>query len=113
MNALIAVRTLRTAINSGSVPWSRSYASSSKVTQSKGTGSGSGGGSVPSVPSVPEPPSNVFKQTSAKDLGPGASKEGQYKNPEYFQYHKMSFAEMEIVMAKMRVPQPSAKKTGQ
>jgi hypothetical protein len=43
------------------------------------------------------------------ELGPGASKEGEYKNPEYFQYHQMSFAEMEIVMANFRVPQPSAK----
>jgi hypothetical protein len=30
------------------------------------------------------------------ELGPGASKQGDYKNPEYFQYHNMSYVEMEV-----------------
>jgi len=59
--------------------------------------------------SVAEPPSNVFKKAGGtKDLGPGASKEGKYKNPEYFQYHSMSYAEMDVVMSRFRLAQPSS-----
>lgn len=43
------------------------------------------------------------------DVGPGASKDGQYKNPEYFCYHSMSYFEAEIEMSKHRLPQPSNK----
>lgn len=45
------------------------------------------------------------------DVGPGASKDSpNYKNPEYFAYHVMSFADMDLEMVKHRVPQPSNKK---
>jgi len=43
------------------------------------------------------------------DVGPGASKDGQYKNPEYFCYNRMSYFEAEIEMSKYRLPQPSNK----
>jgi hypothetical protein len=44
------------------------------------------------------------------EIGPGASKDKEYKNPEYFLYHTMSFCDMEEVMAKFRLPQPSSLK---
>lgn len=37
-------------------------------------------------------PQNVIA-CCASDVGPGASKQGIYKNPEYFCYHRMSFYE--------------------
>jgi hypothetical protein len=43
------------------------------------------------------------------DVGPGASKGGQYKNPEYFCYNKMSYFEAEVELSKYRLPQPSNK----
>jgi hypothetical protein len=43
------------------------------------------------------------------DVGPGASKGGQYKNPEYFCYNRMSYFEAEMEMSKYRLPQPSNK----
>jgi hypothetical protein len=42
------------------------------------------------------------------EVGPGAGKEKDYKNPEYFSYHVMSYADMDIVMRNLRCPQPSA-----
>jgi len=88
----------------------RSYASTtkqSKVAAKPTSGSGSSSGTGKNI----DPPSNVFKQVDKSAIGPpGTSKDGQYKNPEYFCYHNMSFAEMEIVMAKSRVPQPSSTK---
>jgi hypothetical protein len=44
------------------------------------------------------------------DVGPGASKDGKYKNPEYFCYNPMSYFEAEIEMLKYRLPQPSNKR---
>nr|CAD7197269.1 unnamed protein product [Timema douglasi] len=41
-------------------------------------------------------------------VGPGAAKQGQYKNPEYFCYNPISYFEAEIEMAKYRIPQPSS-----
>ena len=41
-------------------------------------------------------------------VGPGASKDSDYKNPEYFAYHNVSYFEAEIELAKYRCPQPSA-----
>uniref|UniRef100_A0A7R9F9R7 NADH dehydrogenase [ubiquinone] flavoprotein 3, mitochondrial n=1 Tax=Timema bartmani TaxID=61472 RepID=A0A7R9F9R7_9NEOP len=41
------------------------------------------------------------------EVGPGAAKQGQYKNPEYFCYNPISYFEAEIEMAKYRIPQPS------
>lgn len=43
------------------------------------------------------------------ETGPGASKNGKYKNPEYFCYHPTSYFDAEIEMLKFRLPQPSAK----
>jgi len=43
-------------------------------------------------------------------LGPGAAKDAEYKNPEYYSYHLMSFADMELAMEKLRNKQPSATK---
>lgn len=43
----------------------------------------------------------------SSELGPGASKGGKYKNPEYFAFHTFSYFEAEIEMAKYRCPQPS------
>ncbi|XP_075216548.1 uncharacterized protein LOC142321914 [Lycorma delicatula] len=59
--------------------------------------------------SFPNPPglsNRVIKPPSGK-IGPGASKDGEYKNPEYFSYHRTSYFEAEIEMAKYRLPQPS------
>ncbi|XP_051159307.1 uncharacterized protein LOC127280390 [Leptopilina boulardi] len=42
-------------------------------------------------------------------VGPGASKDKEYKNPEYFCYTINSFAEAEVEMAKYRLPAPSNK----
>lgn len=41
--------------------------------------------------------------------GPGASKNDDYKCPEYFGYNVNSFAEAEVEMAKFRLPAPSNK----
>ncbi|XP_043280474.1 uncharacterized protein [Venturia canescens] len=43
-------------------------------------------------------------------VGPGAAKNAEYKNPEYYCYHVNSFAEAEIEMAKFRLPAPSNKR---
>lgn len=44
-----------------------------------------------------------------ENVGPGASKNSNYKNPEYFCYHTTSYFEAEIEMLKYRMPQPSSK----
>ncbi|KAB0799243.1 hypothetical protein PPYR_07123 [Photinus pyralis] len=49
----------------------------------------------------------VFKHGN-DPVGSGASKSGNYKNPEYFSYHQLSYYEAEIEMAKYRLPQPSS-----
>jgi len=46
---------------------------------------------------------------SSPPVGPGASKEGEYKNPEYYQYNPMSFYDIEKDMASYRLKQPSNK----
>ncbi|KAL1450782.1 hypothetical protein WDU94_003104 [Cyamophila willieti] len=43
------------------------------------------------------------------EVGPGASKSSDYKNPEYFSYNTTSYFEAEIEMLKYRCPQPKAK----
>ncbi|XP_053696214.1 uncharacterized protein LOC128743627 [Sabethes cyaneus] len=43
-------------------------------------------------------------------IGPGASRDGEYKVPEYFCYDKGSFFEAEVEMEKYRLPQPSSVK---
>lgn len=44
---------------------------------------------------------------SIPEVGPGASKHGDYKNPEYFCYKPTSFYDAEIEIAQYRLPQPS------
>lgn len=39
-----------------------------------------------------------------KVLGNNASKDGVYKNPEYFSYHQMSYYDMHLHMRKMINP---------
>lgn len=46
----------------------------------------------------------------AHEVGPGASKNSTYKNPEYFCYNQDSYFEAEVEMQKFRLPQPSSKK---
>ncbi|XP_076669998.1 NADH:ubiquinone oxidoreductase subunit V3 [Andrena cerasifolii] len=41
--------------------------------------------------------------------GPGAAKDKEYKNPEYFCYHTDSFGEAEVELEKYRLPAPSNK----
>ena len=45
------------------------------------------------------------------EVGPGASKNSNYKNPEYFCYNTTSYFEAELEMQKYRLPQPSSKKS--
>lgn len=52
--------------------------------------------------------SNNVLSTPKDSVGPGASKNSSYKNPEYFCYHNTSYFEAEIEMAKYRLPQPSS-----
>lgn len=60
--------------------------------------------------------STIYKRAQMKDsrfvlaVGPGASKDKEYKNPEYFCYHIDSFAEAEVELEKYRLPAPSNKK---
>ncbi|XP_076652834.1 NADH:ubiquinone oxidoreductase subunit V3 [Halictus rubicundus] len=42
-------------------------------------------------------------------VGPGAAKNKEYKNPEYFCYHVDSFGEAEVELAPYRLPAPSNK----
>lgn len=68
-------------------------------------------------------PSNVAKDVPGlsktvvdvpkTEVGPGASKSSQYKNPEYFCYNNISYFEAEVEMSKFRLPQPSSKKAKQ
>lgn len=46
----------------------------------------------------------------SQEVGPGASKNSTYKNPEYFCYNQASYFEAEVEMQKFRLPQPSNKK---
>ncbi|ODN04435.1 NADH dehydrogenase [ubiquinone] flavoprotein 3, mitochondrial [Orchesella cincta] len=114
--ALLALRAFRSkSLSNNNTSWavSRTYASTTKMTAANpksGGGTASGGGNVNVQGKNLDPPQNVFKKVDAGSLGPGASKQSDYKNPEYFSYHNMSYTEMELVMAKLRVPQPSNKK---
>lgn len=42
-------------------------------------------------------------------VGPGAAKDKEYKNPEYFCYHTETFGEAEVELAKFRLRAPSNK----
>jgi len=116
--ALLALRAWRssTASSTGNTWTIRTYAATTKQTKAakptSGTAGSSGGSSAGAGVNVAgkklDPPSLVFKQVDKAALGPpGTSKDGQYKNPEYFSYHNMSYTDMEIVMKDFRVPQPS------
>ncbi|PSN36078.1 hypothetical protein C0J52_06702 [Blattella germanica] len=65
--------------------------------------------SAKQISDVPGLSTAVYKLPSG-EVGPGASKAGNYKNPEYFCYNKTSYFEAEIEMAKFRLPQPSSTK---
>ncbi len=43
-------------------------------------------------------------------VGPGASKDGPYKNPEYYTYNALSYYDVERDMKPFRIPQPSSLK---
>lgn len=58
---------------------------------------------------VPGLSENVVKVPNTP-VGPGASKDKEYKNPEYFCYHVESFGEAEVELAKYRLPVPSNKR---
>ncbi|XP_011061593.1 PREDICTED: uncharacterized protein LOC105150297 isoform X2 [Acromyrmex echinatior] len=53
---------------------------------------------------VPGLSNNVVKVPNTR---PNASKNKEYKNPEYFCYHVDSFGEAEVELAKYRLPAPS------
>ncbi|EGI61114.1 PREDICTED: uncharacterized protein LOC105150297 isoform X1 [Acromyrmex echinatior] len=55
---------------------------------------------------VPGLSNNVVKVPNTP-VGPNASKNKEYKNPEYFCYHVDSFGEAEVELAKYRLPAPS------
>lgn len=77
--------------------------------------SSQGSSTVKNVNSTPAINSNVegLSENCVKvpnhPVGPGASKDKEYKNPEYFCYTINSFAEAEVEMAKYRLPAPSNK----
>lgn len=76
---------------------------------SKPTGAASAPKPAPaSTASMNVPGLSQAVHTTQEPVGPGASKNGEYKVPEYFNYHRMSYFEAEIEMAKYRCPQPSA-----
>ncbi|KAH0945118.1 hypothetical protein HN011_012150 [Eciton burchellii] len=58
---------------------------------------------------VPGLSENIVKMPNTS-VGPNASKNAAYKNPEYFCYHIDSFGEAEVELAKYRLPAPSNKK---
>ncbi|XP_072748540.1 uncharacterized protein Ndufv3 [Anoplolepis gracilipes] len=58
---------------------------------------------------VPGLSENVVKVPNTP-VGPGASKNKEYKNPEYFCYHVESFGEAEVELVKYRLPVPSNKR---
>lgn len=62
-----------------------------------------------SIPNVKGLSSNVVSVPN-EEVGPGAAKSSNYKNPEYFCYNSTSYFEAEVEMLKFRLPQPSNKK---
>ncbi|CAG9861109.1 unnamed protein product [Phyllotreta striolata] len=46
--------------------------------------------------------SEAVLEVPCDPVGPGASKEGKYKNPEYYCYHKYSFVEALVELQKYR-----------
>ncbi|KAJ8969382.1 hypothetical protein NQ314_001781 [Rhamnusium bicolor] len=62
--------------------------------------------SLPEVPGLSE----ACVKITSDSVGPGAAKNSNYKNPEYFCYDKISYYEAEIELLKYRCPQPSTEK---
>ncbi|XP_029734697.1 uncharacterized protein LOC115269975 [Aedes albopictus] len=76
----------------------------------------SGKSAAASQAAAPKPVSGDVPGLSSKcvhsktgPIGPGASRDGDYKVPEYYCYDKNSYFEAEIEMLKFRLPQPSSK----
>ncbi|XP_066252553.1 uncharacterized protein NdufV3 [Euwallacea similis] len=75
----------------------------SRVILNKSQTPNSSSSTVPNVKGLSE---SVVKVPS-EPVGPGASKNSNYPNPEYFCYDKTSYYEAEVEMLKFRCPQPS------
>ncbi|XP_058822962.1 uncharacterized protein LOC131684268 [Topomyia yanbarensis] len=75
------------------------------------TGAAGGAKPVPPKSASGDVPGLSSKCVHSKSgpIGPGASRDGEYKVPEYFCYDKGSYFEAEVEMEKFRLPQPSAK----
>ncbi|KAF2887316.1 hypothetical protein ILUMI_18856 [Ignelater luminosus] len=54
--------------------------------------------------------SDAVVKYGKEPVGPGAAKNTEYKNPEYFCYHQSSYFDAEVEMLQYRLPQPSNKK---
>ncbi|KAJ8736424.1 hypothetical protein PYW08_007080 [Mythimna loreyi] len=51
-------------------------------------------------------PSGVFRNTTGEILGLGAGKDKNYRNPEYFSYHHMTFYDVNFYLKQYRSPSP-------
>ncbi|XP_019868977.1 uncharacterized protein LOC109597671 [Aethina tumida] len=60
-------------------------------------------------PEKKEPDVDNIVKIPTEPVGPGAHKDGEYKNPEYFSYNNMSFFDALTELSKFRQPQPSNK----
>lgn len=90
------------------MPGTRCYCVGGKPAPPKQT-SGTGSKTSSSITSVDVPGlSAAVYQVPSGGVGPGAAKDGEYKNPEYYSYHNTSYFEAEIEMLKYRLPQPSS-----
>ncbi|KAJ2947807.1 hypothetical protein O0L34_g9596 [Tuta absoluta] len=58
-------------------------------------------------PAINNIPTGIFRCTSGEYLGPCASKNAFYKNPEYYSYHDMSFYDFHHLMKDSRQEQPN------
>lgn len=73
------------------------------------TASSSSSSSAQEIKDVPGLSARVVN-VPGNEVGPGASKNSSYKNPEYFCYNNTSYFEAELEMQKYRLPQPSNKR---
>lgn len=89
----------------GSTPLQRAGFTQLRMLSSKSTSSSHQPSMNPDVPGLSK---NIVNVPSAP-VGPNASKDKEYKNPEYFCYHTESFGEAEVELAKYRLPAPSNK----
>lgn len=60
-------------------------------------------------PEKKEPDVDNIVKIPTEPVGPGAHKDGEYKNPEYFSYNNMSFFDALTELSKFRQPQPNNK----